>query len=416
MAASVLVVGGGFAGAEVARRIGTRCKVTLISGDNFLLFTPMLAEVAGADVEPRHILAPLRQICPHARIVVGDVTSIDGTSVHVVPEVGGSPRTYSGDALVLAAGSIPATFGVEGVEEHTLGFKDIEDALQIRRRILAFLEEAAETGDPLLTSVAVVGAGYSGAEVAAALADFMHHAVPKYYQSAPAPQISLVDMADRVAPTLPQSLSDAAARALVERGVNLVLGEKVARVTGAGVELANGERVTAGTVIWAAGVRANPVGRAVSSDSDGSDRLVVDGHMRVAGNVFALGDIAAVPDGLGGICPPTAQHAIRQGKHLGKILPRLLAGRNAPPFRYKTLGQLVSLGHRNAVGVVMGIKLSGVLAWFMWRTYYWWRLPTLLRKSRVAIDWALDLVFPPDISGLPSAEIGPLPEATHPEP
>ncbi len=409
MAASVIIVGGGFAGAEVARRLGTRCEVTLISADNFLLFTPMLAEVAGADVEPRHILAPLRQLCPHARVVVGEVTSVSGTTVEVVPEVGGATRTYTADALVLAAGSVPATFGVAGVEDHALGFKDIEDALQIRRRILAFLEEAAESGDPLLTSVAVVGAGYSGAEVAAALADFMYHAQGKYYRSAPVPQISLVDLADRVAPTLPHSLSDAAAAALVERGVRLVLGQKVERVTGGGVVLENGERVSAGTVIWAAGVQAHPIAGAVTSETDRSGRLMVDGNMRVAGNVFALGDIAAVPDGNGGICPPTAQHAIRQGTHLGKTLPRLIAGVRAPTFRYKTLGQLVSLGHRNAVGVVMGVKLSGLAAWFMWRTYYWWRLPTMLRKARVAIDWALDLVFPPDISGLPSAEIGPLP-------
>ena len=136
-------------------------------------------------------------------------------------------------------------------------------------------------------------------------------------------------------------------------------------------------------------------------------RLLVDGNMRLATGVFALGDIAAVPDGHGGVSPSNAQYALRQGKYLGKRLPAIVAGEGVKPFKYRSLGQLVSLGHRNAVALVLGVPMSGFIAWFLWRSYYLMRLPSLVRKLRVAIDWTLDLIFPPDIAGIPSVDIGP---------
>lgn len=407
---SIVIVGGGYAGSEAARRLGDRAEVTLISDENFLLFTPMLAEVAAGEIEPRHIISPLRHLCPKARVVVGDVTSIDvaGRSVAVVPGLGSAPVVYRGDVLVLTAGSVPATFGIPGVEEHTIGFKSILDALRIRRRVIALLEAAAEKGDPLLTTFAIVGAGYVGSELAAGLADFLDDAMAKFYPTAPGARIILIDAVDRVAPTLPTSLSDSAARALRRRGVELRLGRRVTSVESGAVSLDDGSTIEAGTIIWSTGVRAAPLADATGLGTR-KGRLIVDGNMRAAPGVFAAGDIAAVSDGRGSICPPTAQHALRHGRYLGENLVDLAAGNSVPPFRYKTMGQLVSLGRRNAVGTVMGLKVSGFIGWFLWRTYYWWRLPTFLRKVRVAMDWSLDLVFPPDVAGLPSADLGPMP-------
>ncbi|MEX0945907.1 MAG: FAD-dependent oxidoreductase, partial [Acidimicrobiia bacterium] len=231
----VLILGGGFAGTAAARGIGRRLDVTVVSQDNFLLFTPMLAEVAAGDVDPRHIVTPLRQLAPHARMVQGTVESVDphNRSVTVRPLFGEGSYTLESDNLVIALGSVPNTFGVKGVDEHTLAFKTIGDALRIRNRLLALLEHATRKPDPELTKVAVIGAGYSGAEVAGALADFLTPAAARYYREAPQPSVVLVDATERVTPALSPGLSQAAARALNARGVELVLGSAVAEV-GAG--------------------------------------------------------------------------------------------------------------------------------------------------------------------------------------
>lgn len=405
----VLIVGGGYAGVETARGLAKSADVTILSRENFLLFTPMLAEVAAGDIEPRHIVSPLRDLCPHARVLIGEVEAVDveRRSVHYRPALGLEERTVSGDVLVLTVGSVPATFGVHGVVEETLGFKTILDALRIRRRVVALLEAAADSGDPALTTVAVIGAGYAGTELAAALADFMHAAASRYYANAPRPRILLVDALDRVTPTLTEKLSAAAERALEKRGVELVLGRRVARVSPGRVELEDGTAISAGTIIWSVGVVAHPLAGQAGMECDKMGRLLVDGNMRLAPGVFALGDIAAVPDGHGGVSPTNAQYALRQGKYLGRRLPAIVAGKTVKPFRYRSYGQLVSLGHRNAVALVSGVPMSGFIAWFLWRSYYLMRLPTLVRKFRVAIDWTLDLIFPPDIAEIPSVGIGP---------
>ncbi|MEX0698758.1 MAG: NAD(P)/FAD-dependent oxidoreductase [Acidimicrobiia bacterium] len=404
----VLILGGGFAGTAAARGIGRRLDVTVVSQDNFLLFTPMLAEVAAGDVDPRHIVTPLRQLAPHARMVQGTVESVDphNRSVTVRPLFGEGSYTLESDNLVIALGSVPNTFGVKGVDEHTLPFKTIGDALRIRNRLLALLEHATRKPDPELTKVAVIGAGYSGAEVAGALADFLTPAAARYYREAPQPSVALVDATERVTPALSPGLSQAAARALNARGVELVLGSAVAEVGAGYVRLASGRVIEASTVIWAAGVRPHPLLAGMSLPTD-KGRLVVDRHMQVVPGVYAIGDAASGESG-DGISPPTAQFAIRQGRFLGRHLPRLIdQSGSVPDFDYSTKGELVSLGHRNAVGRVLGVPVSGFPAWFLWRTYYLWQLPSALRKTRVALDWTLDLLFPPDIAWIPSSDLGP---------
>ncbi|HSJ35826.1 MAG TPA: NAD(P)/FAD-dependent oxidoreductase [Acidimicrobiia bacterium] len=408
MTPSVIVIGGGFGGLAVARGLQDRARVTLVSDQNFLLFTPMLAEVAAGDLDPRHISTPVRQLASNARVVAGSVVAVDPATrkVRVARGFGLDSIELTADAIVLAMGSVPATFGVAGVDEWALSFKSIGDALRIRNRILGLLESATEESDRDLTHVAVVGAGYSGAELAAALADLLGSASRRYFTSAPKPAVTLVDFVDRVTPSLSKRLSALAERALTHRGVDLVLGEKVERVSGNGLELESGRRVSAKTVVWAAGVRPHPLASEMGLPTD-RGRLVVDSRMQVAPGIFALGDLALVPDGRGGFSPPTAQFALRQGRYLGRYLPQILAGGRAPDFKYRTMGELVSLGHRNAVGKVLGIPVSGFIGWFLFRSYYLFQLPTLMRKARVAIDWTLDLLFPPDVAWLPSSDVGP---------
>lgn len=407
MTPSVVIVGGGFAGMNVARHLGDRARVTVVSDQNFLLFTPMLAEVASGDLDPRHIITPVRQLAPRARVVSGVVESIDvdNRTVTVSRPFGLAPLELTGDAIVLAMGSVPATFGIPGVEEWALPFKEIEDALRIRNRIIALLESATEEPDPSLTHVAIVGAGYSGAELAGALADFLGEASRRYFTTAPKPRVTVVDAVDRVVPALSARLSQSAERALTRRGVDLVLGQKVSEVTASGLRLESGRTVGASTVVWAAGVRPHPLASEVGREAD-RGRLVVDGRLGLAPGVFVVGDSGLIPDGRGNVSPPTAQFALRQGKYLGNHLPAILAGDRVPDFRYRTMGELVSLGHRNAVGRIFGLPVSGFIGWFLWRSYYLFRLPGMLRKSRVALDWALDLLFPPDVAWLPSTDLG----------
>lgn len=408
MTPSVVILGGGFAGLTAAAALGDRARVTIVSDQNFLLFTPMLAEVAAGDLDPRHIITPIRQLVPKARVVAGAVESVDAANrtVKVARPFGLEPVEIAADGIVVALGSVPATYGVEGVAEWALPFKTIADALRIRNRILALLETATEESDRRLTHVVIVGAGYSGAELAAALADLLGEASRKFFTSAPHPAVTLVDAVDRVAPTLSRRLSANAEEALTRRGVDLVLGEKVKAVSRHGVMLESGRQIEAETVVWAAGVRPNPLVEELGLPTE-RGRLVVDAHLQAAPGIFALGDAALVPDGRGGFSPPTAQFALRQGKYLGKRLPALLQGHRVPAFRYRNWGELVSLGHRNAVGQVLGLPVSGFFGWFLYRSYYLLRLPSLMRKARVATDWAVDLVFPPDVAWLPSSDLGP---------
>lgn len=393
----------------LARALGRRAEVTLISEVNYLLFTPMLAEVAAADIDPRHILVPLRQLCPRARVIIGEAVAVDhdARAVTVRSPVDGSEVTHRAEAVVLAAGGVSETFGVPGVAEHALAFKTISDALRIRTRLLSFLEEATEGADPRLTSVAIIGAGYSGAELSASLADFLRRATRRYYRGAPAPSVTLIDAIDRVVPMLPERSSASAARALHRRGVDLVLGRRVSSLGPGRVVLDDGTTVTAGTIVWAGGVRGRPIPGDPGAEPGPTNRFTVDEHLRLADGVWALGDVAVVPDGRGGVCPPTAQHAMRQAAYLGKHLPALIRGGDTPPFSYASKGELVALGHRNAVGTVFGVRVGGFIAWFLWRAYYLKRLPTLGRKARVALDWALDLVFPPDVADPATADRGP---------
>jgi NADH dehydrogenase len=366
----VLVIGGGFAGGYVARLLGRR-GATIVNPENFMLYTPMLPEAASGTLEPRHTVVPLRQMCPHAELVLGRVTEIDeeARSAQVeTPDAGAFEIHY--DQLVLALGAVPRTFPVPGLAEHGLGFKDLADAIHLRNRVLRELEAAdAElaSGDVAAhLGFVFVGAGYAGVEALAELADLSHDALRWYPRLRGAPQRwVLVDAAPKILAEIPSRLGDYAAH----------------------------------TLVWTAGVKASPTLDQFGMPLDERGRVTVDPYLRVSGRerVWALGDCAAVPNQAtpGRLDPPTCQHALRQARRLAGNLSGDVA-----PYRYRMLGQVATLGRYKGIADVLGIKLRGFPGWFVTRSYHLFQLPLVSRKLRVVVDWTTSLFFRRDIAEL----------------
>lgn len=394
----IVIVGGGFAGMSAAKRLeqhaarGTGVDVTLISDSNFLLFTPMLAEVASGALEPAHISAPVRSALAHTRFRRGRVSKID-TDARLV-QVGDDVIPY--DHLVLAAGSVPHSFGLPGVAEHSWSLKTLADATGLRDHVIGRLELADNEPDAakrehLLTFV-VAGAGFAGTETVAELFDLVHrtlHYFPGVDQSEP--RFVLVHPGERILPEMPESLAAYALERLRSRGIECVLGVRVAEAAPEAVMLDNGDRISASTFVWTAGNRPSPLVGATAVGTDSQLRA-----MDLA-NVWAAGDCARIPDPEGTYYPPTAQHALRQGTVVADNIVAVLAGRRPHDFRFRAIGLLVALGHRTAAADVRGRQFSGVVAWLLWRGVYLVKLPGMEKRIRVLFDWMLDLVFPRDI-------------------
>ena len=400
----VLVIGGGFAGGSVARLLGDR-GATIVSIENFMLFTPLLPEAASGTLEPRHTVVPLRQMCPHAELLLGRVTAIDEdrrTARVETPDAGSFEVQY--EQLVLAVGAVPRTFPVPGLAEHAVGFKDLADAIQLRNRILRELEAAdaqAETEiDPAHLGFVFVGAGYAGVEALAELADLVNDALRWYPRLRSARQRwVLVDAAPKILAEIPTRLGDYAAKELAGRGVEIHVGTTLASYDGREAVLSDGQRIPAHTLVWTAGVKANPLVEVFGLPLEDRGRVRVDEFLRVEGRerVWALGDCAAVPNQAtpGQFDPPTSQHALRQARRLAKNLQGDLE-----PYRYKMLGQVATLGRYKGIADVMGLRLRGFPGWFVTRTYHLFQLPLLSRKLRVVVDWTTSLFFRRDIAEL----------------
>jgi NADH dehydrogenase len=411
----VLILGGGFGGVAVAQELerllpksGRPLDVTLISRDNYLLFVPMLAEAATGSIELPHILTPLRELLPRTRLRIEHVQSIDlqrQTVTTVLPSTH-SEYVLEWDDLVIALGNVVNLVGLPGVAEHGLPIKTIGDALHVRNRTVEMLEGAENQTDPVerrrLLTFVVAGGGFSGVEVAAELNDFLREA-ERAYPTVTAADVRVIVLhsGDRILPELSPGLAAFAQRKLAERGVEIRLGQRLAAATAHEVVLQSGERIDAHTLIVAIGAGQNPALQNLGLPVE-HGRLQTDALLRVRGqeHVWALGDCAAVPDPhLGGqACPPTAQFALRQGRTLAYNLVAATRGRPLRAFRFGGLGQLVSLGHRSAVAELpFGLKVAGLPAWLMWRSFYLFRLPGLERKLRVSLDWSLDLLFRRDL-------------------
>ncbi|CAM3987877.1 NAD(P)/FAD-dependent oxidoreductase [Corallococcus sp. ZKHCc1 1396] len=411
----VLILGGGFAGVYAAlhleRRLGRRddVEVTLVSRDNYFLFTPMLHEVAASDLNPSAIVISLRKLLPHLSFVEGDLTGLDlhaRTATVAHGGLDGHSHTLSYDCAVLAMGSETNFFGKPGPRDHALTMKTLGDAMLLRNCLIDRLEEAdadclTEGGKRPVVTFVVVGGGFAGVETAGAINDFIHGALP-YYPNIQHHNVRvlLVHGGKEVLPELGEDLGAYTHRKLIEHGIEVRTGIHVQDVTEAGVVLPDGTRVPTKTVVWTAGVTPPSLLASLPCEKE-RGRIKVNERMEVPGfpGVWALGDCASVPDLTNGgrPCPPTAQHALRQGQVVARNVCSALKGRPGKAFRYKMLGQLAAIGRRAGVARILGLKFSGTVAWVLWRTLYLAKLPRLETKVRVALGWTLDLLFRKDV-------------------
>ena len=395
------MLGGGFAGSYVARLLGS-AGATIVSPENFMLYTPMLPEAASGTLEPRHIVVPLRVMCPRAELLLGRATALDeaARSVHVVTEDVEVDITY--DQLVVALGAVPRSLPVPGLADHALGFKSLADAIHLRNHVLRELEAAAANPDDSerhLTFV-FVGAGYAGVEGLAELSDLAHDALRYYPELRGVPQRwVLVDAAPTILPEIPTRLGEYAAAQLSKWGIDIRVSTTLDSVDADGAVLSDGTRFESHTVVWTAGVKAHPLLAELGLPLDERGRIVVGPTLQVEGRerVWALGDCARVPNEAtpDHPDPPTCQHALRQARRLAKNMKG-----EAKPYRYRMLGQVATLGRYKGIADVPGLRLRGFLGWFVTRTYHLFQLPLPSRKLRVVLDWTVALFFSRDIAEL----------------
>lgn len=408
----ILILGGGFGGVytamELERRLGRQAQVEvgLVSKENYLVFQPMLPEVISGSIGLLDTITPIRRLCPRTNLYTRTIESIDLTRRRVTAAAGfGSrPCALPYDHLVIALGNVTSFAGQPGLAEHALPFKYLGDALALRNHVIHVLEEADIERDPevrraLLTFV-VAGGGFSGVEAVAELNDFVRAGARSFRHLKPGEiRVVLVHAGPLILPELPQSLARFAQRLLVKRGVEIRLDTRLRGATADAALLADGDRIPTRTLVSTVPSGPNPLVGALPVEKR-NGRVLVDPHLAVPGypGVWALGDCAWVVDAkTGQPNPPTAQHAIRQAACLAENLVATMRGAARRAFSFKALGKMGALGRRSAVAEILGIRLSGFLAWWLWRTIYLMKLPGLDRKIRVAVDWTLDLLLPPDI-------------------
>jgi NADH dehydrogenase len=398
-----LVIGGGFAGGWVARYLGTR-GATIVSPENSMLFTPLLPEAASGTLEPRHVVVPIRQMCPHAELVLGRATAIDFATKSVRVDALDAQVSVRYRDLVVALGSISRALPIPGLADHALGFKNLADAIYLRNHVLQRLEAAdaatIEAHRRAELTFVFVGAGYAGVEALAELSDLVRDALRHYPALRRAPQRwVLVDAAPKILPEIPSRLGEYAARQLTKRGIEIHVRTTLESVEADAATLSSGDQIPTHTVVWTAGVKANPVLSQFGLPLDERGRVKVDGTLRVEGHehVWALGDGAAVPNLAtpDAVDPPTSQHALRQARRLAKNLVG-----EQKQYRYRMLGQVATLGRYKGIADVLGLRLTGFIGWFVTRSYHLYQLPLVSRKLRVVTDWTTSLFFRRDIAEL----------------
>jgi NADH dehydrogenase len=409
---SIVIVGGGFAGVYAARHLARRLppgwRLTLFSQENHFIFTPLLGDVVGSSINPMHVVWPIRQMVRRAACRTAPVTAIDLAARQLTYKTAdGRPATEGFDHLVLACGSVVNLDIIPGMAAHGWPLKTMGDALMLRNHLISLLEKAEVEPDPAekrrLLSVIVVGGGFSGVEVAGEVADLLT-ASCRFYRTIKAAdvRVTLLEGRDRLLAELPASLSAFTLKKMSRVGIDVRLNSQAAAVTERGVRLKDGTEVEARTVVCTIGTTVSPLLASLGLPRV-YNRIKTQPDFRVEGydNVWALGDCAAVPNAYDQkLSAPTAQVAVRQGKQLAANLLAVLAGRPTRPFSFKPLGMLASIGNYRAVGLVFGVKVSGFLAWFLWRGIYLSKMPTLARKIQIAFDWAWQLFFPRDIAEL----------------
>jgi len=413
----ILVVGAGFAGLYAAlgmkRLVSAGHRITVVNPENFMQYQPFLPEVASGTIDPRAVVVPLRRVLRHCEVLIGEVVRVD-QEAHVatlrVPD--GRERAQPYDIVVLAAGSRSRVLPIPGLAEHGVGFKTVQEAIYLRNRVLSRLDVAAETEDPdrrrgALTFV-FVGGGFAGVEALGELEDLARDAIASYSMlHASQMRWMLVEVAGAILPELGDDLAGYARDRLLERGIEIVLHTRLESAENGVIRLSDGQSFPADTLVWTAGVRASSLAADSGLPVDAAGRVLVRDDLRVEGldDVWAAGDAAAVPDrSTGGIMPPTAQHGMRQGRHVAANIAAVLEGRHPVPFVHRNIGAVCSLGRYKGVANVMGIKFRGFPGWFLHRSYHLLAMPTLTRKVKIAMDWTVALLFPRDLAQLGSLE------------
>jgi len=396
-----LVLGGGFAGAYVARDLG-RKGATIVNPANFMLYTPLLPEAAAASIEPRHVTVPLRKMCPHGDLLLGRATALDAKRRVVRVETDAGRFDVHYHDLVVALGSVTRMPDVPGLREHAHQLKDVADAIRLRDHVLRQIElaDAAPHSAPRRLTFVFAGAGYAGVEAIAELQELAAGALRRHRRLRDVePRWVLVDHAPRILGQTPEGLARFAARTLERRGIEILTGAALATVDGGGATLADGTRIPARTVVWTAGIEANPLVERLGLPVDARGRVRVKDTLEVEGmeRVWALGDCAAVPNAAhdGELDPPTCQHALRQARRLAKNLRG-----EAKPYRYRTRGQMATLGRRHGIAVLGGVRVRGLAGWLVARGYHLMALPFAARRARVLADWCHAALFRRDVAAL----------------
>lgn len=415
----VLIVGGGFGGATVARHLQDLLasrrrpggpQVLLVAPENFLLFAPLLPEAASGTIEPRHAVIPLREMLRRTQLLVGEVTGIDlAARTAVAQDLTGERHDISWNQLVLSPGSVPIVVAVPGLTENAVGFKTLTDAIWLRNRVLRQLETADATVDPVrrreLLTFTFVGGGYAGVEALAEMESLVNDALPTY------PGLGrhdlrwvLVEAKGSLLPGLDPKLARYSETHLRRRGVEIHLDTWLESCVDKTVVLSDKTVApyVSETIVWATGQRPSPLVSALGLATDEAGRLIVDDSIRAIGrtDVYALGDAAAVPDPDGGICPGTAQHAVRQAKVCARNLAAALGVGEPTTFTYRNRGLAVTLGRNQGAAQVLRFTFTGLIAWLMGRSYHLLMMPGLARKARVVADWTTSMLFPRDLSQL----------------
>jgi len=419
----IVILGGGFAGMRTAECLERQCrsnrnvKLMLVSDSNALLFTPMLAEVAGSSLEPTHISTPLRSSLHRTEFIRGHVSHIDLQTRRIflasdATAPNGSPaREVPYDHLVFSLGAVSNYLGMANLQKYSFNFKSLLDAIRIRNHVIEMFERADREPDlgrrrALLTFV-VAGGGFAGAELAGALNDYTHGILADYPKlQRDDLSVVLVHARDRILPELSESLARYAQERMEARGVVFRLNTRLVDAGPGVVTLSDGE-LRAETLVWTAGTAPNPLVQALPLEKDNRQALVVDRTLAVPGRpgLWALGDCAAVIDAkTQKPCPPTAQFALREAQVVAKNIRAQIEGRPLRKFHFDSLGALCVVGHQTACAELTvpfarskSVRFSGLLAWAMWRGIYLSKLPGLERKIRVAMDWVVELFFPRDI-------------------
>jgi NADH:ubiquinone reductase (H+-translocating) len=406
----IVILGGGFAGVTLAQRLerltDDSVEVVLLSSENHLVFSPLLAEAGGREIGPLHVVVPGRQMVRRTQWLTARATAVDRVAheVHYVSQ-GGERGVLSYDHLVIACGSVVDLSIIPGLSTNAYPLKTLGDAVFLTNNLIGKLEEASMKADPLerqrFLTVVIIGGGFSGVEVAGAINDLLERARRFYPQlHTDMIRIVLLQRGERIIPEMhAKSLSEFALRKLRARGIEVRLNADAKEIQPGKVLLGNGEVIEAETVVCTIGNTTNPLLKTLGLPLE-RGRLKADPDMRVTetSNIWALGDSTAVPNAWDHKpSPPTAQFAMRQAKQLAANFVRLLKNRETRPFSYRPLGMMASIGHHNAVAEICGLHISGFLGWLLWRSVYLAKMPTLLRKIEVAIDWAWSVLFRPNI-------------------